>query len=243
MRKIPILTPQNVMIDVEGAGVMLRGVAFIIDVIVKIIFFIFLIFLLNLMNIRGDAELIFIYLLVIPAVFLYTLLFEMFMHGQTPGKMMVGIWVRKTDGSEAGPNEILTRWFMRVLDVYISIGALAALMVSATEKEQRLGDMLSGCVVVKKKGNTGIQLDAIEELQKNTEYEPAYPQVINLKEDDVLLMKNAVLRYEKYQNAAHGEAMRELTNHLIKILGIREKPKSPVRFVRTLIKDYIMITR
>ena len=50
MRKIPIVTPQNVMIELEGAGVLLRSIAFIIDVIVKIILTLFFVYLINWAN-------------------------------------------------------------------------------------------------------------------------------------------------------------------------------------------------
>ena len=243
MRTISILTPQNVLIDLEGAGFLLRAVAFGIDIIVRIILIIFFVLLLDFLKMGGDAEMVFGYLVILPSMIFYTFLFELFMNGQTPGKMMTGIHVRMADGSAAGPDACLTRWFMRVLDIYITLGALAGMMINATEKEQRLGDMLAGTIVVKKKKSAGISIEALEELDRSEDYTPQYPQVINLKEDDVLLIKNTVIRFEKHKNKAHKVTVAMLVKHLQELLGIEEQPKDALKFLRTCIKDYIILTR
>lgn len=243
MRTISILTPQNVMIELEGAGFLLRAVAFGIDIIVRIILVLFFVLALEFMNMGGDAEMVFIYLIILPTMIFYTFLFELFLNGQTPGKMMTGINVRLVDGSAAGPDACLTRWFMRVIDIYVTMGALAGMLINATEKEQRLGDLLAGTIVVKKKKSAGISIEALEELQRSDDYAPQYPQVVNLKEEDVLLIKNTVIRFERYKNKSHRASISTLVIHLQELLGIEERPKDALKFLRTCIKDYIILTR
>lgn len=243
MRTISIVTPQNVMIELEGAGFLLRAVAFGIDIIVRIILVLFFFLALGFMNMGGDAEMVFIYLIILPTMIFYTFLFELFLNGQTPGKMMTGIDVRLVDGSAAGPDACLTRWFMRVIDIYVTMGALAGMLINATEKEQRLGDLLAGTIVVKKKKSAGISIEALEELQRSDDYAPQYPQVVNLKEEDVLLIKNTVIRFERYKNKSHRASISTLVIHLQELLGIEERPKDALKFLRTCIKDYIILTR
>ena len=243
MRTISIVTPQNVMIELEGAGFLLRAVAFGIDIIVRIILVLFFFLALGFMNMGGDAEMVFIYLIILPTMIFYTFLFELFLNGQTPGKMMTGINVRLVDGSAAGPDACLTRWFMRVIDIYVTMGALAGMLINATEKEQRLGDLLAGTIVVKKKKSAGISIEALEELQRSDDYAPQYPQVVNLKEEDVLLIKNTVIRFERYKNKSHRASISTLVIHLQELLGIEERPKDALKFLRTCIKDYIILTR
>jgi hypothetical protein len=132
---------------------------------------------------------------------------------------------------------------MRVVDIYVTMGALAGMMINATEKEQRLGDLLAGCIVVKKRKTAGISLEAIEELEHGEEYVPKYPQVVNLKEEDVLLIKNTVLRYQRYNNKAHQEGVAILVRRIKELLGIEEEPKNYPLFLKTCIKDYIILTR
>ncbi len=235
------------MIELDSAGFLLRTLAFIIDIIVKIVLVIFLGIALDFMNLGSNLTLIVVYFTYIPILFFYTFLFELFLHGQTPGKMMVGIFTRMEDGSQMGTDACFTRWFLRVVDVYITMGALAGVLINASEKEQRLGDMMAGTIVTRKKKVSNISLGAIEDLQKNSNYVPKYPQIVNLKEEDVLLIKNAVLRYERYRNSAHNEALLKLTQHIYKLLGIDEKPsrieRNRVAFLRTCVKDYIILTR
>ena len=247
MRKISIITPQNVMIELDSAGFLMRVLAFAIDVIVKIVMVIFLNIAFSFMNLDPNVQMIFIYFTFIPVIFFYTFLFELFLHGQTPGKMMTGIFVRMEDGSEIGTDACFTRWFLRVIDIYVTIGALAGMLINASEKEQRLGDMMAGTIVTRKLKMSGISLKAIEDLQQNENYEPKYPQMVNLKEEDVLLIKNTVLRYERYRNTAHTESLKVLTAHIYKLLGLPEKPSrldsNKIDFLRTCVKDYIILTR
>jgi len=247
MRKISIITPQNVMIELDSAGFLMRVLAFAIDVIVKIIIVIFLNIAFTFMNMDYNVRMIFIYFTFIPVIFFYTFLFELLMHGQTPGKMLTGIFVRMEDGSEIDTDACFTRWFLRVIDVYVTIGSLAGMLINASEKEQRLGDMMAGTIVMRKLKMNGISLKAIEDLQQNENYEPKYPQMVNIKEEDVLLIKNAVMRYERYKNEAHTESLQILAERMYKLLGIQEKPSrldnNKIDFLRTCVKDYIILTR
>ena len=68
-------------------------------------------------------------------------------------------------------------------------------------------------------------------------------QVANLKEEDVLLIKNTVMRYETYKNKSHKVSIATLVKHLQDLLGIEEEPKDALKFLRTCIKDYIILTR
>ena len=231
------------MIELEGAGFLLRAVAFGIDIIVRIILILFFVLAIEFLRMGNDAEMVFVYLIILPSMIFYTFLFELFLNGQTPGKMMTGINVRLVNGSAAGPDACLTRWFMRVIDIFVTMGALAGMLINATEKEQRLGDLLAGTIVVKKRKSTGISIEALEELQRSDDYTPEFPQVVNLKEDDVLLIKNTVIRFERYKNKSHKASIVTLVSHLQEVLGIEEKPKDSLKFLRTCIKDYIILTR
>ena len=59
----------------------------------------------------------------------------------------------------------------------------------------------------------------------------------------MLLIKNAVFRYQKYRNPGHADVIRDLVAHLQEVLEITEKPKNKVEFLKTLIRDYIVLTR
>ena len=243
MKSIQIVTPQNVLIEHELASVVLRALAFLIDQIVITLFLVFMFVFFEFAGMRGMLEEIFVYIIIIPVYFLYSLLFESFNYGQTLGKMMVGVKVRRLDGNEISFTEAATRWLMRVPDVFISAGALAAILVSSTERSQRMGDILAGTIVIRQVANNNVTVDNLLKINTVENYQPRYPEVLNLDEKDVVLIKQALIRFSKYKNVAHTEAIDELVSKLKTVLRIEKIEQPKVEFLRTLIKDYIVLTR
>lgn len=74
--------------------------------------------------------------------------FELFWDGQTPGKRLLGIRVVTEEGQAAGAGAIVLRNVMRLVDFLPGafVGGLLAMALSP--KNQRLGDMVAGTLVV-----------------------------------------------------------------------------------------------
>ena len=94
--------------------------------------------------------LIFSYATLLPMlVFLaYYVFFEAYKNGQTPGKMAVKIKVVKVSGEPIDIGEALIRNILRIIDglIFYLIGFI---ILSMSDKKQRLGDMAAGTIVVK----------------------------------------------------------------------------------------------
>ena len=73
--------------------------------------------------------------------------------GATPGKWLTGLTVRTVDGGRIGARPAFIRTLLRIVEVNpFLIGALpAAICILASERRQRIGDMLAGTVVVRRK--------------------------------------------------------------------------------------------
>jgi len=69
--------------------------------------------------------------------------------GQTIGKKVTNIRVVKEDGSRCDFGSALVRNILRIVDHLPSLYILGIILVAATEKKQRLGDMLAKTIVVK----------------------------------------------------------------------------------------------
>lgn len=69
---------------------------------------------------------------------------------RTLGKFVQGLVVRKLDGSRCDWTAALIRGFLRIFEVNpLLLGGLpAGLVIIASERKQRIGDMLAGTVVV-----------------------------------------------------------------------------------------------
>ncbi len=72
---------------------------------------------------------------------------------RTPGKFFQGLVVRKLDGKSCDWTGALIRGTLRLVEVNpILLGGLpAGLVIIASERKQRLGDLLAGTVVVSNK--------------------------------------------------------------------------------------------
>jgi uncharacterized RDD family membrane protein YckC len=69
--------------------------------------------------------------------------------GQTLGKMVVKIKVVREDGSRCDLGAALLRNILRIIDHLPFLYLLGIILIAATDKRQRLGDMLARTLVVK----------------------------------------------------------------------------------------------
>jgi uncharacterized RDD family membrane protein YckC len=237
MRKIDITTTQNVTIEYELATVSERAVASIIDVV-----FIYLgsLILYGIVSIFTEGVK-YVYI-VIPGSFFYHLLLETLNHGQSLGKKIFKIRVIKITGERPGFFDFLMRTVFRVIDLSLTLGTLALIAASSSEKGQRLGDFFADTTVVKLANINRISLNSILKMESLKSYTPVYPNVVMFKEEEMLLMKETLERFIKFPNENHQEALNKLIKKIEEKLGI-VAPKNKVTFINTLIKDFVSLTR
>lgn len=247
MDTIEIRTTQNVVIEYELAALRERILAFFVDLIIigAIYIFISITFLSLMMRSLESSGMIgaFYGLLPIVLFLMYQLMSEVMADGQSWGKKAMGIKVVRLDGQEPGLSDYLLRTIFQMADTIFSGGILAALLISSSGKNQRLGDMTANTTVIRVRHNLRFRLEDILNISSLESYEPKYPEVKQLSEQDMLLIKGAVARYRAHSNPAHEEAINQLVERLQELLGIAERPANKVEFLRTLIRDYIVITR
>ena len=100
MDNFQIETAQNVSIQQNVANVSTRIGSFFIDGLVIIAYYILIIVILSALDFDTSFDLSIMWVLMGLPVFFYSLLFETFMNGQTPGKYVNKIRVVKIDGSK-----------------------------------------------------------------------------------------------------------------------------------------------
>ena len=242
METIDINTPQNVTINYELASLRERIFGFIIDSATLTISCLILYSLL--ISVFGyTAQNVILIIFCLPVFLFYSLFFEMMNNGKTLGKMALGIKVIKIDGTEGVAGDYMARWAFRSLELYITAGALAAIMVSLSDKNQRLGDLLANTVVVKERPTFSLSLASLLSKKTINDYQPQYPSVVKMSEEDVLFIKEVLERYRKYRNEAHREALKMLSNKMKDKLAITTTVGRYDEFLLTLIKDYVVLTR
>ncbi len=249
MQTIDIRTTQNVTIEYELASLRERALAFFVDMlIVGMAYFILLFLVLGAFGdvIFGENGLLtnFIFgLLPVVGFMAYQFLSEVLANGQSWGKKALGIKVVRLDGAEPGLSDYFLRAVFHIVDTIASLGVLAALLISSSPKNQRLGDMTANTTVIRVRAQTRFRLEDILKISSIENYQPVYPEVRSLSEQDMLLIKHLIARYRQYPNPAHAKAVNEAAAYLVQLLDIQEIPRDKIEFLKTLIRDYIVLTR
>ena len=148
MDNFQIETAQNVSIQQNVASVATRIGSYLIDGLIIVGYYLIAIWIFNALDMSLGIEMWVVYLLLGLPVFFYSLIFEVLMYGQTPGKYVNKIRVVKIDGSKPTFSSYLLRWMLRLIDISLASGSVALLTILLNGKGQRLGDMAAGTTVI-----------------------------------------------------------------------------------------------
>jgi uncharacterized RDD family membrane protein YckC len=247
MKRIEINTTHNVVIEYPLATLGERFLARLIDVIVLGIFAWLLLYMLSDILRFRYSNLIFEFFQMFLMVFstmLYPMFFEAFFRGQTLGKMALGIRVVELDGRAPTFGDLFLRSVLGLIDFWTSFGIFGAILIVTSDRRQRLGDMGANTAVIQdaRKARRTFLIDVLK-IQTLNNYTPVYPQVRQLTEDDMLTIRHAIVRYQQHTNEAHKIVLEDLVNHLKNILNIQDPVFDKVTFLKTLVQDYVVLTR
>jgi uncharacterized RDD family membrane protein YckC len=142
-----ILTGEAVALDVQPAGFFLRLAGAAIDMIVTVAAALVVMLALGLTGAfsadSGLGTIISILLAVVLLVVAPTTI-ETATRGRSLGKLIVGARIVRADGGAAGFRQALIRALVGVLEIWFTLGAVAALTGMFTPRAQRLGDLMAG---------------------------------------------------------------------------------------------------
>jgi uncharacterized RDD family membrane protein YckC len=244
VKLIDIRTTQNVTISYELAGLRDRILASLLDWLILGFGMLIVSLILALMLSSFDEVLEIVLLLVnVLIFFFYTLIMEVMNNGQSVGKMALRIKVMKLDGQQLTFFDYLLRWAFRIVDIWFTVGAIGSVLLTSTDHGQRLGGLVSNSTVVKLSPQLSVSLADILKIKTKDNYKPKYPAIRSFRESDMLLIKQTLDRHRQYKNEAHGHAVSELASIVAAKLNIEGDIPDKVQFLKTLIKDYIVLTR
>jgi uncharacterized RDD family membrane protein YckC len=191
-------------------------------------------------------------------LFIYHVVLEITMNGQSIGKKIMGLRVVNENGGKASISQFLIRWLLRVSDVWIVaiifviasapesrdmertfliLGVLGFLitdivLVVSSKKSQRVGDVLARTILIRTNRKASIEETIFQEVSDT--YTPVFPQIMQLSDRDINAIKNILETARKkgdYEMAA--AASGKIKNHL-KI----DTSMQPFEFLDVLLKDY-----
>ena len=230
MQKVGIQTTQNVLIDYEVAGLGDRIAAYLLDLLLTGTCFV----VLGLYNAKVAELPLWLNIALIVPLFLYHLLCEIFLNGQSLGKRQLHLKVVRLDGTQPGLGNYLLRWLLRPIDIWVSEGAIAIITILINGKGQRLGDMAAGTTLVKYKPEQHNFDSQLYKPIEDEDYDVQFPQVSRLREQDVALIRETLRSYRLTANAEPVQIMAEKAQQLLNI----ETQMPPLKLLHTLVKDY-----
>lgn len=194
--------------------------------------------------------------LIVPAL-LYFPLMEITTNGRSAGKMIMHLRVINENGGKPNIGQFMIRWLLRYIwfimllivafslerEDFKAIGyfllilavvyfVAEVVLVAASPKGQRLGDMLAHTILVSTNVRGNIEDTVFQEVEST--YQPAYPQIMQLSDRDINAIKSILTTARKkndFDLAAN--AADRIKTHL-KI----ETSMSPFDFLEILLKDY-----
>ncbi|MFN2586672.1 MAG: RDD family protein [Actinomycetota bacterium] len=163
--KVTITTAEGVTVELPLAGIGSRAIAALIDQVIKVLLTIGAIAALAggtaafdalSGSVTSDDDSVFLALaLAFVAIFLvnfgYDVLFETLASGRTPGKRWTGLRVVRTGGGPVSFVPSAVRNLVRLVDALPGAYAIGLIAMVLSSKNQRLGDMAAGTLVVRER--------------------------------------------------------------------------------------------
>lgn len=144
-----VVTPEAVLLSQPVAAVPSRLLARVIDLLLQLV--IILVALVAAAFLANASETLAAYVAFGSILFVlvgYPTIFEALWRGRTPGKVAVGLRVVSGEGGPVGWSESSMRAIAGLVEIYLTLGALAITSSFLSPRAQRLGDLMAGTFVV-----------------------------------------------------------------------------------------------
>ena len=137
-------------------------------------------------------------------IVIYFIAFGIFMEGQTPGKVMLGLRVVSADGYPARVDQHISRGLIWIVDVIpIVLLPIAFISTMVTERRQRLGDLVAGTLVFREP-RPGFDVEPFaKDASADLDAIGVLPAVISSKigTEDLAFLRELFSRHDLDQNA------------------------------------------
>jgi uncharacterized RDD family membrane protein YckC len=229
-----IITDQFVRIDQTPASAGERIVAALIDILVVGFYDFFVAYTVSMfdgaMAGRGAGTALYILLLLLPSV-AYPFLMETFNQGRSLGKMALHMRVVKVDGSMPSIGAYLMRWIFLLVDTICGIGLF---VIVFNARNQRLGDLAAGTMVIREKDYRRIHVSLDEYDFLTSSYRPVYTQASDLSLEQADLIRRTL----GLNSADRPHLLLQLAQKVQTALGVTPREPAPEQFLARLLRDY-----
>ena len=112
-----------------------------------------------------------------------------------------------------------------------------------SRRTQRIGDVMANTIVIRNKSSINYSLRDVLAIKSQDNYTPEYPAAIRFTDEDMLLIKNTIQRVKTQPNPETKKFAIELADKSAELIGLSETPSKRLKFLQTLLQDYVVLTR
>ena len=152
-----VVTPEGVVLDFQTAGLGSRTLARIVDLVVIFGVFIVATIVLALLSpsLPQWLSIVLVIALLFGSVLGYPVALETLWRGRTIGKAALGLRVVTAEGAPARFRHASVRAILGLVDLFMSSGFAGVASIVLSARNQRLGDLAAGTIVLRERSAAG----------------------------------------------------------------------------------------
>lgn len=232
-REITVVTPENVTITYELAGLGSRAVAHVLDAMVQagaliVLFVASALIMTRLTDIAPHSAILrfisdFAAAIMIIVSFVtfagYFIYFESVRNGQSPGKRWTGLRVIGEEGAPIDLSAAAVRNLVRIIEFALGSYIISIISILISPKYKRLGDYAAGTIVVKERAPAGAPEAPKSPLYQDAKAAPYVHDVDLLTRDEFEAVKRFVLRRSELAPTVQEDIARQIAQPIMTRLG------------------------
>lgn len=251
-REVTIVTPENVTITYELAGLGSRALAYLVDLMLQMLSMLVLLLVGTLVMRQIDrlsdgsavAGIVqdFGAAIGIIAAFLiffgYFIYFEWTGNGQTPGKRRLGLRVVREEGAPVDFASAALRNLVRIFEMAMGFYLSSLLFILFSPKYKRLGDYAAGTMVVKDRRSSSIPEAALAPTERPSHAEARLVRDVDaLTADELAAVRRFVERRHQLEPQVQEDIARQICEPLMAKMGIT-RPSGSFSYANLLEEVY-----
>ena len=154
-----VVTPEAVVLDFETAGLPSRLLSGLIDVALQLVLLVMVLMVgaTAAEAVSGGGAAAAVYVGVFIVLFGYPVALETLWRGKTVGKAAMGLRVVTTSGLPVRFRHAAIRSILGIVDKWTAAGSIGVVAVLLTTRNQRIGDVVAGTIVLRERRSTRAQ--------------------------------------------------------------------------------------
>jgi uncharacterized RDD family membrane protein YckC len=224
-----IVTPEAVVLEFDTAGVASRGIGFILDLFLQaVVLGVMLIGLgITVGNGSGGETLFVVVVLLVAFVVLfgYPAAMETLANGRTVGHLVMGLRVVTREGAPVRFRHSAIRSIFRIVEGIVLFGAPAVLSMTFTPRDQRVGDLVAGTIVLRERSAARMPTPVAFAPPPGYEGYVASLDVSGITADQYALVRSYLIRLHELAPEARAELAVRLANPVALRMHHRPPPE------------------